>query len=409
MATRKYVRRSIQEKKCLLEKYDQLPPMSQKAAARLLNVSGPLLSVWLRKREMKTAQSKLPRTVFTSRKTSRVEVALWKWIDTCLENGITVNDLLIREKATQVATEMGLCNFRASTEWLARFKAREAVIREMFEGKDAPEPKSDKNHTATKTHRIEAALWRWIDHSLENGVNVNESMIRLKAARLARMVGYRNFRASTDWFTRFKTREGEMRAMFQIDRRKEITSDNNNKTAVPEMDFPCTKTRQLEGALLRWIHHSREKGITVNGLMIRSEATRLARMMGFCNFRSSGDWFSRFRERVVRGMVPSENARSYPTDEESATDHVRAMQQTDKDERETLKDLDIPKLDPTVVTADLNGNLHTVTVPSLWQMKEAMKTLATGLLYRGFCDFKLLHQFEKEVDGVLRRAVTTKS
>lgn len=429
MATRKYVRRSFQEKKRLLEKYDQLPPMSHSAAARLLNISGPLLSFWLRKRNIKTAKSKLPRTVFPSRKTPRVEAALWKWIDTCLGNGITVNDLMIRKKATQVAKEMGLYNFRASTEWLTRFKTREGVIRQMFDRKDAlEEPKScntaaerfkehKKDLTTRKTHRIEAALWRWIDYSRENGINVNESTIRSKAARLARTVGYPNFRANTDWFTRFKTREGVIRAMFH-DRPEKLTSEN--KAAVPRMDFTSTKMQQIEGALWRWIDRSHENGITVNELMIRSEATRLARMMGFPDFRSSGDWFSRFkiRERVVRGMLlvdqPSENTPSDQTEDDSASENERVMQQSDEAtstnqsnyKSEALTDLDVPKLDPTVVTAELNGDLHTVTVPSLWQMKEAMKTLATGLLYRGFCDFKLLHQFEKEVDNVVRRSLT---
>ncbi|XP_056089356.1 uncharacterized protein LOC130069486 [Rhinichthys klamathensis goyatoka] len=403
MATRKYVRRSIQEKNSLLEKYDQLPPMSQNAAARLLNISGPLLCVWLRKRKIKTAKSKLPRTVFSSRKTPRVEAALWRWIDTCLENGITVNDSIIRIKATEVATEMGLCDFRASSEWLTRFKTRESVVREMFDAKDGPEEtksgnkaaerfkEHNKNLTARKTHRMEAALWRWIDHSRENGINVNESTIRSKAARLARTVGYRNFRANTDWFTRFKTREGVIRGMFQISRKKEPTSDNK-KTAIRRMDLTSnvTKIRQLEGALCRWIDHSRENGITVNESMIRSEATRLARMMGFRNFRSNGDWLSLFKIQP-----PSENTPS--VSEVSLTNQSN-------DESESLTDLDIPKLDPTVITAELNGDLHSVTVPSLWQMKEAMKTLATGLLYRGFCDFKLLHQFEKEVDNVVRRS-----
>lgn len=125
--------------------------------------------------------------------------------------------------------------------------------------------------------------------------------------------------------------------------------------------------------------------------MIRSEATRLARMMGFPNFRSNGDWLSLLK------IQPSENTPS--VSEVSLTNQSN-------DESESLSDLDIPKLDPTVITAELNGYLHSVTVPSLWQMKEAMKTLATGLLYRGFCDFKLLHQFEKEVDNVVRRSVT---
>jgi len=405
MATRKYVRRTIQEKNSLLEKYDQLPPMSQNAAARLLNISGPLLRVWLRKRTIKTAKSKLPRSVFSSRKTPLLEAAIWRWIDTCLVNGITVNDSLICKKATQVATEMGLCDFSVSSEWLTHFKNREAVIREMFDAKDGPEETKSGNKSAErvkehninliarKTHRMEAALWRWIDHSLENGIQVNESTIRSKADRLARTVGYRNFRANTDWFTSFKNREGVIRGMFQISQREEPSS-YYKKTAIPRMDLTYANIRQLEGPLSRWIDHSRENGITVNESMLRSEATRLARMMGFRNFRLNGDWLRLFKTQ------PSENTPS--VSEVSPTNQSN-------DESEPLTDLDIPKLDPTVMTAELNGDLHSVTVPSLWQMKEAMKTLATGLLYRGFCDFKLLHQFEKEVDNVVRRSVNQSS
>ncbi|XP_016383314.1 uncharacterized protein LOC107720189 [Sinocyclocheilus rhinocerous] len=429
MATRKYFRRSIEERKRILEKYDQLPPMSQRAAARLLNISGPLLCIWLRKRNIKNAKSNLPRTVFPSRKTPRVEATLWRWIDTSRENGIAVDDSTIRKKATLVATEMGLCNFSASTEWLARFKTRETVIRKMFQVDrktgDAPkEPKSGKdnkaaepksNLTAKKTHRIEAALWRWIDHSCESGISVDESTIRSKAARLAKTVGFRNFRANTEWFSRFKTREGIVRAMFRIGRNNRSSDYKTVAQLVPRMDFTSTKTRQLEAALWRWIDHSRENG-SITDQMIHSEATRLARMMGFGNFRASADWLNRFkpREKVVREMFQfeqcSENPQSDQTEDRSASDQV--TQQSDEsitdqssDESDELTDLDIPKLEPTVVTAELSGDLHTVTVPSLWQMKEAMKTLATGLLYRGFCDFKLLHQFEKEVNTVLRRSV----
>ncbi len=403
--------------------------MSQKAAALLLNISGPLLCIWLRKRNIKNAKSNLPRTVFPSRKTPRVEAALWRWIDTSRENGITVDDTTIRRKATLMATEMGLCNFRASTGWLARFKTRETVIRKMFQvdRKKGDSPKScnvndnkaaktKSNITAKKTHRIEAALWQWIDHSLESGISVDESTIRSKAARLARTVGFRNFRANTEWFTRFKTREGIVRAMFRISRNNRSSDNKTVARLVPRMDFTSTKTRQLEAALWRWIDHSRENGI-ITDQMIRSEATRLARMMGFGNFRARADWLNRFktREKVVREMFQLhqcfENPQSDQTEDRSASDQV--IQQPDEsitaqssDESDALTDLDIPKLEPTALTAELNGDLHTVTVPSLWQMKEAMKTLATGLLYRGFCDFKLLHQFEKEVNTVLRRSVT---
>ncbi len=139
-------------------------------------------------------------------------------------------------------------------------------------------------------------------------------------------------------------------------------------------------------------------------------------MIGVGNFRTSADWLSRFktREKVVREMFQLgqclERPQSDQTEDRRASDQV--IQQSDEsitdqssDESDAITDLDT-KLEPRGVTAELNGDLHTVTEPSLWEMKAAMKTLATGLLYRGFCDFKLFHQFEKEVNTVLGISVT---
>lgn len=426
MATRKYIRRSLQERKHILEKYDRLPQMPLNAAARLLNVSAPLLSIWLRKRNMKNAKSDLSGAVYLSCKTHQLEAALWRWIDASFADGITVNEPMIRGKAIRVAEEMGLSNFRANSAWLKRFKSREPVIREMFqvdqkEGNAAGDPKSadkvtesQKNLGARKTHRLEAALWRWIDHTQQSGVDLNESTIRSKAAQLAKIVGYGNFRANAEWFTRFLNREGHIRSMFKIGK------NNQDKKSMgklePRMNFTNANMQQLEDALWRWIDHCRENNVTVNDSVICSEASRLARMMGFINFQSNEDWLKCFKARgrvVQRVTNPNpcpENPPNDQTKEESASYRMQTDESSTADqsysESDVLSDLDIPKLEPTVVTAELNGNAHSVTVPSLWQMKEAMKTLATGLLYRGFCDFKLLHRFEKEVDNVLRRSVT---
>ncbi len=133
------------------------------------------------------------------------------------------------------------------------------------------------------------------------------------------------------------------------------------------------KTWKLEAALWRWNDNS--KGIIADQL-IRSEATRLARMIGVGNFRTSADWLSRFktREKVVREMFQLgqclERPQSDQTEDRRASDQV--IQQSDEsitdqssDESDAITDLDIPKLDPRVVTAELNGDLHTVTVSYL--------------------------------------------
>ncbi|KAL7839672.1 hypothetical protein SRHO_G00263300 [Serrasalmus rhombeus] len=189
----------------------------------------------------------------------------------------------------------------------------------------------------------------------------------------------------------------------------------------------CGKVPRLEAALWRWIDVSRRQGDPVTDLMIHRKAMDLAVRMGVMNFRASPTWYSGFkrREGTVRTryhIYPddadrTEGPKSDNGDRPAAgSDGSVEHQQTAGWERDAkgaerpevrLEQNEPPlvKREPTVVMAEISGGMQTITVPSLYQMKEAMKTLATGLLYRGFSDFKLLHQFEKEVASVVKRSM----
>lgn len=281
MATGKRLRTTFKERELLLQRYDQFPPMSQRAAARLLNISPSLLCVWLRHRKLRK-----PTTVPAPKKTELVEAALWGWMDSSREKGIIPPELMIRSKAHELARTMGFPNFSADKAWFRRFVHRERIIRKRFK----------------------------LDWQEDDGLN-NPS---------------------------------KQPGCLRVPKRNQF-----KRTSIDEKRNASKRTEDKN------VH---------------------------------------FYEEAER----SEN--------DSESDYMDALGQSDdmsvEDER---TELDIPKLEPSVVTAELDGTSHTVVVPSLWQMKEAMKTLSTGLLYRGFCDFKLLHQFEKEVDNVLRRSLSLRT
>ncbi|KAI4876538.1 hypothetical protein NFI96_002226 [Prochilodus magdalenae] len=193
-----------------------------------------------------------------------------------------------------------------------------------------------------------------------------------------------------------------------------------------DQNVRCGKVPSLEAALWRWIDVSKRQGVPVSDLMIHRKAMDLAARMGVSHFRASPTWYSGFkrRESAVREKyhIHQDDAdraeEPKPNKEDRPAAASLSHQQTAEWEREIKPERHEVRLDqnepprvkreptePTVVMAEINGDLQTITVPSLFQMKEAMKTLATGLLYRGFCDFKLLHQFEKEVANVVKRSM----
>ncbi|XP_058230761.1 uncharacterized protein LOC131343245 [Hemibagrus wyckioides] len=180
----------------------------------------------------------------------------------------------------------------------------------------------------------------------------------------------------------------------------------------------CGRSPRLEANIWKWIDHMRLAGTPITDLMIHRKSMDIAARMGIVSFRPSPRWYSGFkkREAIVRERYriypavdqPEQLGPSPRADVETPQEHSTPETQeesTTPNETEHNKQLPVQS-SPTVLVGKVNGHMQTVTVPSLHQMQEAMKTLATGLLYRGFCDFNLLHQFEKEVANVVKRSVT---
>ncbi|XP_053084824.1 major centromere autoantigen B [Pangasianodon hypophthalmus] len=189
----------------------------------------------------------------------------------------------------------------------------------------------------------------------------------------------------------------------------------------------CGRSPRLEANIWKWIDQCRQSGTPVTDLMIHRKSMDIAARMGIVSFRPSPRWYCGFkkREALVReryriypevdlnnqpDQLGSPNApcsASPPADAEPPQEH--SMHETRAESvtvSEPEQDEQLPvQSSPTVLVGKVNGTMQTVTVPSLQQMQEAMKTLATGLLYRGFCDFQLLHQFEKEVSNVVKRSM----
>lgn len=51
-----------------------------------------------------------------------VNAAVWDWLLSTLGTNVTLNGRIIREKALQIAQEMGIQTFKASNGWLESFK-----------------------------------------------------------------------------------------------------------------------------------------------------------------------------------------------------------------------------------------------------------------------------------------------
>ncbi|XP_053336622.1 uncharacterized protein LOC128509077 [Clarias gariepinus] len=177
--------------------------------------------------------------------------------------------------------------------------------------------------------------------------------------------------------------------------------------------FHYGRSPRLEANIWKWIDQAKLNGTPVTDLMIHRKSMEIAARMGILSFRPSPRWYSGFKKRepVVR-----ERYHIYP---ESVLDHTAPCSSPPPDDPRETSDHQTPKECVPVSDSEqeeeeekmkssstVTVGMKTITVPSVHQMQEAMKTLATGLLYRGFCDFKLLHEFEKEVNLIVKRSVT---
>ncbi|XP_023218683.1 tigger transposable element-derived protein 4-like [Centruroides sculpturatus] len=122
---------SLKEKQEILQRYDKLPTMSQRKAAAQLKISQPLLCKILKNRTNIELSAVRNENVIRKRnrtsKYSQVELALKLWFhDVCKKNA-PINGLILRQKAEELAKEMGREDFIATGGWLSRWKKRENI------------------------------------------------------------------------------------------------------------------------------------------------------------------------------------------------------------------------------------------------------------------------------------------
>lgn len=126
-----YKRRDMSagEKLDILKKYDELPKMSQRQAACKLNVSQSLLGRMLKSRQEIENASLADKGRIRKRagKEGEVEEALKQWFTKVRDKDVRVTGPLLRQKAQNLAKEMGKNNFVATEGWYHRWKKRENI------------------------------------------------------------------------------------------------------------------------------------------------------------------------------------------------------------------------------------------------------------------------------------------
>jgi hypothetical protein len=134
---------TIKEKLDILERYDKLPKMSQRKAAVQLKISQPLLCTLLKKRDAIQRTVKQNENLNCKRnrsgKDDQVESALKLWFTNVREHDARVDGPLMRQKAEELAKNMGKDDFVATEGWFHRWRKRENIVYKHMHGeqKDA--------------------------------------------------------------------------------------------------------------------------------------------------------------------------------------------------------------------------------------------------------------------------------
>ncbi|XP_067127946.1 tigger transposable element-derived protein 4-like [Centruroides vittatus] len=123
---------SVKEKQEILQRYDKLPEMSQRKAAGQLQISQPLLCKILKNRASIEMLAQKNENVIRKRnrtgKDRQVESALKNWFSNIREKDVPINGPLMRQKAEELAKEMGKDDFVATDGWFSRWKKRENIV-----------------------------------------------------------------------------------------------------------------------------------------------------------------------------------------------------------------------------------------------------------------------------------------
>jgi len=123
---------SIQEKRDILKRYDGLKKCSQRQAASILGVSQPLLCKMLKDRyyieSNKEFNLPITRKRLRSGKCVKVEEGLLRWFVQAKTSDVMVTNADLFDKASSIATQLGVEDFIPTDGWLSRWKSRNNIV-----------------------------------------------------------------------------------------------------------------------------------------------------------------------------------------------------------------------------------------------------------------------------------------
>ena len=127
MTTPKRVHLSIEKKIEILDLLNKTK--SRKDVCRLYNLAPSSLQTYMRNeariREEFDKKRDSSRSVPRKSPQDSLEQKLIQWMKTLRDNNFPIHGKLVREKALELASSMGLKTFQATTHWLAGFRKRE--------------------------------------------------------------------------------------------------------------------------------------------------------------------------------------------------------------------------------------------------------------------------------------------
>lgn len=152
MASQKRKQFSLQEKIAIINDVEK--GLKKGEAARKYGIAPSTLSTFLKDKK-KIEEQLESSTLGPQRKRMRtaqhqdVDAAVFQWFQEARSRNIPINGPLLREKACQLATMLGVEHFQGSVGWMNRFRDRYGVVAKTIcgEANDAPlQPISDWRH-----------------------------------------------------------------------------------------------------------------------------------------------------------------------------------------------------------------------------------------------------------------------
>ncbi len=170
---------TLEEKRALLEAYDKLPQMGQRAASSKLRVHQSTLC-WILQQRNEIKES-APNQDNCKRSQSgtfpEVDSAVIKWIRASHERGAVLSSAIVMTKATKFAKALGIeGDFHANDGWLTRLKKREGLVHKKLYGEGSSSDVESKEQWLEK-------VWPEIskNYSPESIWNCDETALYFRA------------------------------------------------------------------------------------------------------------------------------------------------------------------------------------------------------------------------------------